>query len=111
MSTTTIRIPPELKARAARVAERGGATTHAFVLEAIEQHVLHAEARLEFLHEGGERLAEMETSGVAVPWDELRQYLLDRVAGTAVTRPVARRIGSAKPAGKRASRARKTKTA
>ncbi|MDE2614076.1 MAG: CopG family transcriptional regulator [Burkholderiales bacterium] len=94
MSTTTIRIPPALKARASRAAEHAGITTHAFVLEALEQRVLQAEARAAFLREGGKRLVEMEAEGVAVPWDEVRAWLLDRAAGKVAPRPAARRAGA-----------------
>ena len=34
MSTTTIRIPDELKARVAAVAEQAGVTSHSFILQA-----------------------------------------------------------------------------
>jgi len=39
MSTTTIRIEDDLKARVASAAERAGKTTHAFMLDAIAQTV------------------------------------------------------------------------
>ena len=37
MSTTTIRLPRELKERVARAAERAGTTPHGFILEAIAE--------------------------------------------------------------------------
>ena len=37
MSTTTIRLEDDLKARVAAAAERAGVTAHAFILDAIEQ--------------------------------------------------------------------------
>ncbi|MBI3937042.1 MAG: ribbon-helix-helix protein, CopG family, partial [Betaproteobacteria bacterium] len=37
MSTTTIRLPQDLKERVARAAKRTGATAHGFILEAIRE--------------------------------------------------------------------------
>ena len=45
MATTTLRVPEELKARVAELAERAGKTPHAFMLEAIEESVRLAETR------------------------------------------------------------------
>lgn len=38
MSTTTIRLPEELKVRIARAAEQAGTTAHHFILEAIAEN-------------------------------------------------------------------------
>ena len=48
MSTTTIRIEADLKARLAAAAKRAGKTTHAFILEAIAQTMEQAELDEEF---------------------------------------------------------------
>ena len=37
MSTTTIRLPQDLKERITRAAERAGTTVHSFILEAIAE--------------------------------------------------------------------------
>ncbi len=39
MSTTTIRIPEDLKKRISQAAENAGTSSHAFILEAIEESV------------------------------------------------------------------------
>ena len=43
MSTTTIRIEDDLKARVAAAAQRAGKTAHAFILDAISQTVEQVE--------------------------------------------------------------------
>src|SRR5439155_25057529 len=48
MSTTTIRLPQELKARVARAAKRAGTTAHSFILEAIAEKADQAERRVDF---------------------------------------------------------------
>jgi predicted transcriptional regulator len=91
MTTTTIRLPDELKSRVSRAAEDAGLTTHGFILEAIQLRTAQAEARREFVREARTRLDEMDRTGLAVPWDEVRSYMLDRAAGKSVARPRARK--------------------
>lgn len=51
MSTTTIRIPDELKARVAAVAEQAGVTSHSFILQAIAEKTQQEELRRDFENE------------------------------------------------------------
>jgi predicted transcriptional regulator len=97
MTTTTIRLPEELKTRVGRLATAGGTTAHGFILEAVQQHVEAAEARAAFLREGARRLAKMERTGAAVPWQEARHYLLERAAGKQPRRPPPRAEAAAVP--------------
>jgi predicted transcriptional regulator len=55
MTTTTIRLEDDLKARVAAVAEREGKTAHAFILEAISQTVELAELDADFQRVAEER--------------------------------------------------------
>lgn len=88
MSTTTIRLPEELKARIASAAERAGKTTHSFILEAIAEKAEQEELRTGFDAEADARFAKIVSSGKTIPWSDMRQYLEDRVAGKQVPRPV-----------------------
>jgi predicted transcriptional regulator len=81
MSTTTIRLSDELKARVASAAERAGKTTHSFILEAIAEKADLEEQRADFDTEADTRFAKIVSSGKTIPWAEMRQYLEDRVAG------------------------------
>jgi len=89
MSTTTIRLPDELKARIAKAAERAGKTTHSLILEAIAEKAEQEEQRAGFDAEADARFAQITATGKTVSWDDMRQYLQQRVAGEAVARPVA----------------------
>ncbi|MDP1653011.1 MAG: CopG family transcriptional regulator [Rhodocyclaceae bacterium] len=60
MSTTTIRMPADLKARVTAAAE--------------------------------ERYARIVATGKTIPWQEMRSYLKDRLAGKAARRPAARKL-------------------
>jgi predicted transcriptional regulator len=91
MSTTTIRIPDELKQRIARAAERSGTSAHAFIVEAIADKADQVERQADFHQEAAARMERFLTSGKSIPWAEAREYLLDRAAGKPARRPKARK--------------------
>lgn len=49
--STTLKLPPRLKARIARVAKKAGRTPHAFMLEALERQTTREERMEAFVHE------------------------------------------------------------
>lgn len=90
MSTTTIRLPEELKARIGKVAEREGVTAHGFILGAIEAKVGELERRRDFHDEANQRWLQFLANGNTLPWSEVRASLLrDTQAGT--TKPRTRK--------------------
>ena len=91
MSTTTIRLPKDLKARIAAAAGRAGKTSHSFILEAISEKADQEERRGDFNAVAEQRYAKIIASGKTIPWREMCSYLEDRLAGKTVTRPVARK--------------------
>ena len=92
MSTTTIRLPQELKERVARAAERAGVTAHSFILDAIAEKAAQEELRSDFNATAEQRFAQIVASGKSIPWDEMRQYLERRMAGKKPARPKARKL-------------------
>lgn len=92
MSTTTIRLPDELKARIAKAAKRAGTTSHNFILEAIAEKADLAERRTDFDAVAEQRYARIVETGETIPWDEVRGYLEARIAGKPARRPAARRL-------------------
>lgn len=92
MSTTTIRLPADLKARLATVAKRAGTTSHSFILEAIAEKAEQEERRGDFHEVAEKRYAGIVASGKTIPWSEMRRYLEDCAAGKAGTRPRARKM-------------------
>ena len=89
---TTIRLPKELKARVAAAAERAGTTPHSFILEAVAEKADQAEQRAEFHDVAEKRHTALLASGKAIPWETMRHYLEQRIAGKAVPRPRARKL-------------------
>lgn len=92
MSTTTIRLSDELKARVAAAAKRAGTTSHNFILEAIAEKADQEERRGEFDETAERRYMEIVASGKTIPWPEMRRYLEDRLAGKRATRPAPRKL-------------------
>lgn len=93
MSTTTIRIEDDLKARVAAAAMQAGKTAHAFILDAIAQTVEQAELDNAFHAVADARWAQIRATGNTVPWDEAKAYLAARAAGERPARPKVRKLG------------------
>lgn len=91
MTTTTIRIDDDLKARVAAAAERVGKTSHAFIMDAIRDTVGQAEQQADFHRVAEDRWAEVVRSGTTVPLAEAQAYLEARARGEKPARPVVRR--------------------
>lgn len=92
MSTTTIRIEDDLKARIAAAAERAGKSAHGFILDAIAQTVEQAELDQEFHRIADERWAKVLATRKTVPWDDAKAYLKARARGERPRRPSARKL-------------------
>lgn len=91
MSTTTIRIEDELKARVAAVAGLAGKTTHAFIVDAIAQTVEQMEQDNAFHALADQRWGAILATGETVPWEAARSYLQARANGERPRKPAARK--------------------
>lgn len=92
MSTTTIRIPDDLKSRLVKLAEHEGLSTHGLILDAIAEKTEELEQRHSFYAEAEARYARVLKTGKAITWEDMNAYLDARIAGEAVPRPVAKPI-------------------
>lgn len=92
MTTTTIRLPEELKAKVTAAATRSGTTAHAFILEAIAEKTANEECRAELDTQAEERYAKIVATGMTIPWRDMRAYLQKRVSGKPAKQPVARKL-------------------
>lgn len=90
-TTTTIRMPDELKARVASAAERAGKTTHGFILEAIAEKTELEDQQANFDAEADARFADILKTGKTIPWSDMRDYLADRLAGKETKPPRAKK--------------------
>ena len=92
MSTTTIRLPDELKNRVARAAKRAGTTSYNFILEAIAEKAEMVEQRNDFIAVAETRYANIVESGKTIPWKDMQRHLADRMAGKRSPRPNAKKL-------------------
>lgn len=91
--TTTIRLPEELKARLARLAEAEGTSTHSLILDAIAEKADALERRQDLHEEARARHEHFLATGEGIPWEDMRDHLQRRARGEHVPPPVARRLG------------------
>jgi predicted transcriptional regulator len=80
--TTTIRLPPKLRARLAAIAKQTDRSVHSLILEAVERHADYEEElrtlakegrtgevyRAEDVHAWAQRIAHGETAPFPAPW-------------------------------------------
>ena len=83
-TTTTIRLPDELKARIASAAQRAGVSPHNFILQALAEKIEQEERRAELDAMAESRYARILATGQTIPWQEMRSYLLQRASGAPV---------------------------
>lgn len=92
MSTTTIRLPEDLKARVAEAAKRTGTTAHGFILEAIAEKTAQDEKRANFEAEAEARYARIIATGETIPWADMRNYLEAKIADKDANLPKGRKL-------------------
>ena len=91
-TTTTIKIPGELKERVAAAAQASGKSTHAFMVEAIEKQTELAERRRSFVTTALQAEQEVAQYGLVHDGDEVLAYLKSRLEGARPARPQKRRL-------------------
>ena len=90
MSTTSLKLPEELKQRAVAAAEQQGVSPHAFMVQAIEQAASAAERRAGFVASAQVARDQMLATGKGYDAGEVHAYLKARVAGGKPAKPKAK---------------------
>lgn len=90
MSTTSLKLPDELKQRAAMAAQELGISPHAFMVDAIRQAVDAVEQREQFVAQALAARAEMLKNGLGYDTGEVRTYLRQRLSDKQAPRPDAK---------------------
>ena len=93
MSTTTIRLPEDLKSGVTEIARSEGLTVHAFMVDAITRRMREVAERDAFLALGHERWQQFLRDGKSVPLDEMRRHVKALAAGRKVAAPKGRKRG------------------
>lgn len=87
MSTTSIKLPPTLKKRVAAAAAGRGLTSHAFMVQAIEESARAAELRRKFVSVADMARTRLIDSGKGYDGDAVHAYIRNRVQGRKSTKP------------------------
>jgi predicted transcriptional regulator len=85
--TTTIRLPPKLRARIHALAKQSGRSAHSFILEAVERHADYEEQMRSLVKEAVEADAEIDRTGEVYRADDVHAWLTRLAHGTATGRP------------------------
>ena len=87
MTTTSLKLPDELKSRVAVAAQRGEKSAHAFMLEAIARQVDEVESEAAFVQSALDSLADVEAGGSTFAAEDVHAWLLAKVRGETVPAP------------------------
>jgi predicted transcriptional regulator len=91
-TTTSIRLPQELKARVTKLAAAAGVSTHSFIVEAVAERTSMEKARADFERVAQKRWQHYRRTGLSVPIDDMLQYARDLAAGKDVPPPKGRKL-------------------
>lgn len=94
MTTTTVRLPEDLKARLDKLAASDGKSTHAFMVEALALAADRRERQQAFDVEVQQRWADFQRTGQVVLHEDMKAYALALAAGKKPKRPKTYAINS-----------------
>jgi predicted transcriptional regulator len=86
-ATTTIRLPPKLRARVGSLAKQTGRSAHSFILEAVERHAHYEEQMRSLVKEAFAADADIEKTGEVYRAADVHAWMSRLAAGEDVTRP------------------------
>ncbi len=90
MSTTSLKLPEDVKQLAAAAAKHQGVTPHAFMVDAIRAAAVAEEKRAAFLSDAASSRAETIRSGKGYPASEVHAYIRARAQGKVASKPKAK---------------------
>jgi predicted transcriptional regulator len=86
-STTTLKLPEELKARITSAARAIGKSPHAFMVEALETQARLADLRQSFINDAVTSAAKVDAGGALYAMEDVQAYILTRTSGKSMKRP------------------------
>lgn len=87
MSTTSVKLPPQLKARVAALAKKTGRSAHSLIVEAVERQTTAEERMEQFVAAALAADADVERTGEVYRADDVHKWLKRLAAGKAAPRP------------------------
>ena len=86
-ATTTIRLPPKLRARVTSLAKQTGRSAHSLIVEAVERHAAYEEQMRSLVQEALAADAEIERTGEVYRAEDVHAWLGRLARGASATRP------------------------
>jgi predicted transcriptional regulator len=90
VTTTSLKLPDDIKKRAVSAAAELGVSPHAFMVSAIEQAAKATEQRVRFIADARAARQEMIETGKGLDADEVHAFLKAKVSGAKTAKPKAR---------------------
>ena len=90
MSTTSLKLPDEVKQLAAEAARQRGISPHAFMVDAIRAAAIAAEKRAAFVSDAVAARSESRESGTGYVAADVHAYIQQRARGEQVPEPKVR---------------------
>ena len=86
-TTTSLKIPDELKDKVSTLAQGVAQTPHAYMVEAIAERVARDEKRREFMDAANRSLQHFKRTGIAYTHADVEKYILAKAAGKRPRKP------------------------
>ena len=96
-STTSLKLPEELKAQIAETAKKRGKTAHALMVETLQQAMNESQMEDDFYREAQEAYDDMLRTNVAYSFEEVKKFVHTRVRGDLSYEPVPHALDPSKP--------------
>ena len=86
-TTTSLKLPDDLKEKIGKLAQGVAQTPHAYMVEAIAQKVERDEKRQDFIRAALDSAEETKRTGVAYSHDDVWDYILRKARGQKARKP------------------------
>ncbi|HEV2285553.1 MAG TPA: ribbon-helix-helix protein, CopG family [Steroidobacteraceae bacterium] len=87
VDTTTVKLPPKLKARVTALARKTGRSAHSFIVEAVERHTQREERVYDFVKEALAADGDIERTGEVYRAEDVHAWLERLAKGEKPSRP------------------------
>ena len=95
-TTTSLKLPDELKEKVSTLAQGVAQTPHSYMVEAIAEKVARDEKRRSFVDDANRSLEDFKSKGVAYAHADVARYILAKAAGKKPQKPKPIRVHRAK---------------
>jgi predicted transcriptional regulator len=87
VDTTSVKLPPKLKARITALARKSGRSAHSFIVEAVERHAEREERLAAFVKEALAADVDIERTGEVFRAEDVHAWLEHLAKGQKTSRP------------------------